>query len=81
MRNIGVDLHKNSFVVCILTKEKKEKRRYKISEIEKFAKELRKTDRVAVESTNNTRYFAEQIKEKVKEIKIVKKNTKSCEKW
>jgi len=71
MRNIGVDLHKNSFVVCILTKEKKEKRRYKISEIEKFAKELRKTDRVAVESTNNTRYFAEQIKEKVKEIKIV----------
>jgi len=71
MRNIGVDLHKNSFLVCFINKEEKKKQRYKIEEIEQFKKELRKTDKVAVESTTNTRYFVEQIKERVKEVVIV----------
>ena len=71
MRHIGVDLHKNSFLVCFLKKEEKEKKKYKISEIEKFKKELRKTDKLAVESTMNTRYFVEQIRDRVKEIVIV----------
>ena len=71
MRHIGVDLHKNSFLVCILKKEEKEKKKYKIEEIEKFKKGLRKTDKVAVESTTNTRYFVEQIRDRVKEVVIV----------
>lgn len=71
MRNIGVDLHKNSFTVCIISKTSKEKKKYKIEELDKFTKELRKTDRIAVESTNNTRHFVERLREKVKEIKIV----------
>jgi transposase len=71
MRHIGVDLHKNSFLVCFLKKEEKEKKKYKIEEIEQFKKSLRKTDKIAVESTTNTRYFVEQIRGRVKEVVIV----------
>lgn len=71
MRNIGVDLHKNNFLACFLNKEEKQKKQYKIEELYKFKKELRKTDRLAVESTTNTRYFVEQIRDRVKEVVIV----------
>jgi transposase len=71
MRNIGIDLHKNSFSVCILRGREREKKRYKIEELAKFRNELRKTDRVALESTNNTRYFVEAIRDRVKETTIV----------
>jgi len=71
MRNIGVDLHKNSFLVCFLNKGVKEKKKYSIEELDKFKKELRKSDKVGVESTTNTRYFVEQIKSRVKEVVIV----------
>lgn len=71
MRNIGVDLHKNSFTVCILEGESKKKKTYRIEELEQFKKELKKTDRIAVETTNNTRYFVEEIKGLVKEVVII----------
>ena len=54
MRSIGVDLHKNMFVACILDQEKKDFHRFSIDEIEKFREILNQEDKVAVESTGNT---------------------------
>lgn len=71
MRNIGVDLHKNSFSVCFLSKAGKKEKNYKIEELAKFRDELSQNDRVALESTNNTRYFVNKIKDKVKEVIVV----------
>lgn len=71
MRNIGVDLHKNSFTVCFIDKAEKQLVRYKITELDKFKEKLRKTDRIGVESTTNTRYFVEQVKDRVKEVIVI----------
>lgn len=71
MRAIGVDLHKTMFVVCYMEGERKEFRQYKISEIERFAEGLQTEDILALETTGNTRYFVEQIKDKVREVLII----------
>lgn len=72
MSDIGVDLHTNSFTVCRLTSRGKERlESYRLKEIARFRKTLRKQDRVAVEATGNTRYFMDQIQDRVKEVQIV----------
>lgn len=71
MRSIGVDLHKNMFVVCILDKEAKQHLQFKMQEIEKFKKILNQDDIIAVESTGNTRYFISKLKETVEDIAVV----------
>lgn len=71
MRNIGVDLHKNSFTVCFLEDNTKKKKTYKLEELTEFKRELQKTDTIGVESTNNTRYFVEEIRGVVKEVVII----------
>lgn len=76
-RYIGVDLHKSMIAVCIYTpsEEKFEDKKILLKEIDKFKEMiLLKTDEVAVESTGNTRYFVDQIREIVKRVKVV--NTK-----
>jgi len=70
-RFIGVDLHKNNFMVCYLDGSHREIRTYKLSELKSFRKSLRKSDIVGVESTGNTRYFVEQIAENVQSVKII----------
>lgn len=71
-RFIGIDLHKNMFVVCILSEDgSKQFKRFELLNIQKFIKELRMTDILAVESTNNTRYFVEKVKKYVKEVKVI----------
>ena len=71
MRNIGVDLHKTSFQCCYLGGGQPEFRRYYISDLEEFRKGLRQTDRVAVESTGNSRWFIRQVKGRVSEVIVV----------
>ncbi len=72
-RFIGVDLHKNMFVVCFLdtAKDKRIFRSYKLSQLGEFERDLRREDIVAVETTTNTRYFVEKIRERVKEVKVI----------
>lgn len=71
MRNIGVDLHKNNFQVCYLEAGNRQFSQYSIQCIEQFRKSLKKDDRLAVETTGNTRYFVNQIKGSVDRIVIV----------
>lgn len=72
-RYIGVDLHKNTFTVCYLSKKSKELKSFKISkkEIEAFKLTLTRDDEVGVESTGNTGYFVREIKDSVKAVRII----------
>jgi len=75
MRYIGVDLHSNSITVCYLNKKGQESlATHDLSKLAVFQKELRRTDRVAVEATGNTRWFVGQIKELVAQVVIVNPN-------
>ena len=71
MRNIGVDLHKTMFVVCVIEGETKEFHQYKIKEIDKFAETLKLNDYVSLEATGNTKYFVSKIRDKVKKVVVV----------
>ena len=72
MRYIGVDLHTTQITVCYLTAEEGfEIRKYQLCEIDKFVLGLMKTDEIAVEATCNTRWFAEQVAEKVSRVVLV----------
>lgn len=72
MRYIGVDLHTTQITVCYLTAEDGISiRKYQLCEIKKFVSDLRKTDRIAVEATCNTRWFYEQVKESVSQVVLV----------
>jgi len=71
MRSIGVDLHKTSFQCCYLTESQTEFKKFSSSELEVFKKDLRQTDRIAVESTGNSRWFSNQVKDKVSEVIVV----------
>lgn len=72
-RYVGIDLHKNQFVVCYLSKDKEEYKEYRVSKtgVQAFKSELRKSDGVVIESTGNTGYLAREIQGLVKEIKII----------
>lgn len=72
-RYIGVDLHKNTFTVCYLSKESQELKSFKVSKsgIEGFKATLGKSDEVAVESTGNTGYFVREIKRAAKVVRII----------
>ena len=71
MRDIGVDLHKTSFQCCYLKEDQTEFKKYFISELEEFKRGLQQTDRIAVESTGNSRWFLNQVKDKVSEVTVV----------
>lgn len=72
-RYIGVDLHKNMFTVCYLSKRGHELKEFAVSPggIKEFERGLSKTDEVAVESTGNAGYFAREIKDKTKRVAII----------
>jgi transposase len=72
MRSIGVDLHSNQITVCYLTTSGQETHRtFALKALADFQKTLRRSDRLAVEATGNTRWFVAQIKERVAEVVIV----------
>lgn len=75
MSYLGIDLHTNSFTVCRQTK--RDKRRFmtfSLSQMDRFAKTLRKRDEIAVKATGNTSWFVEQIRERVKKVVVVDPN-------
>jgi transposase len=72
MRYIGVDLHTTQITVCYLKAEADfEIRKYQLVEMEKFVNSLELSDEIAVEATGNTRWFAEQVAEKVRRVVVV----------
>lgn len=75
-RFIGVDLHKNNFFVCFLEKDtgNVEYKKYLINDFISFRKDLDKNDILAVEITTNTKYFVSEIKDNVKEVKVIDTN-------
>ena len=69
-----MDLHKNQFTVCYLEKKGEHQLRvFKVTaqDIKAFKQTVSKSDAVAVESTGNTGYFAREIQDSVKEVKII----------
>ena len=75
MRFIGVDLHSNQITVCYLTKQGKEKLSiFALNKLDEFLNSLRRTDRLAVEATGNTRWFVAQVKGLVESVIVVNPN-------
>ena len=75
MRFIGVDLHSNQITVCYLTKQGNEKlSTFALNKLAQFLKGLRRTDRLAVEATGNTRWFVGQVKGLVERVVVVNTN-------
>lgn len=71
-RYLGVDLHSNNFTVCYRNeKGKTSLEQWALKDLGRFLKKLRKEDELAVESTTNTRFFCEQIGEKISKIVVV----------
>jgi transposase len=71
-RYIGVDLHTTCFTVCTLdSKGESSFQEYKLTELARFQKSLRRSDQVAVEATGNARFFSEQVRPRVKRVVVV----------
>jgi len=72
-RYVGVDLHKNSFQVCYMSKGKSRQEVFKVSPsgIKEFQRSLKKTDEVGVEATGNARYLVGEIEKTVKRVAII----------
>jgi transposase len=70
-RFVGVDLHKNMFVVSFYEGGCHRVVIYRLNEMKGFIGALKADDVVGVESTNNTRYFVNQIRGYVKEVKVI----------
>jgi transposase len=72
MRYIGVDLHTTQITVCYLTeKDEISIKKYQLVEIGKFIADLQAADEIAVEATCNTRWFYQQVEEKVSRVVLV----------
>jgi transposase len=75
MRSIGVDLHSNQLTVCYLTTSGQETHRtFALKDLADFQKSLRRSDRLAVEATGNTRWFVSEVKARVASLVIVNPN-------
>jgi transposase len=72
-RFIGVDLHKNMFVVSFYEEQSGKHKlwKYRLTEIGSFKRRLKKTDILGVESTGNTRYFVDQIRDCVEQVRVI----------
>ncbi|MEP6902370.1 MAG: transposase, partial [Actinomycetota bacterium] len=72
MRYLGVDLHSNNFMVCVLSEnEEPTFRQYKFAELLEFKEYLQAEDRIAVEATGTTRFFYNQVAPLVAECVVV----------
>lgn len=74
-RYLGVDLHRKVMTVCVRTESgRTQLLTWSLKQVESFKKKLRKDDQVAVEATGNTRWFVEQIKDRVARVAVVDPN-------
>ena len=72
MRYIGVDLHSNNFMVCVLSEnEEPSFKQYPLAALEAFKELLDSEDQIAVEATSTTRFFYNQVVSLVAECVVV----------
>lgn len=74
MRHIGVDLHKTNFVACFLAADDTQRlETYPLTRdgLARFQRQLKKSDEVAVEATQNVHYFYDQTKPHVTRVAVV----------
>jgi transposase len=74
MRHIGVDLHKTNFVACFMgAGDGQRLETYPLTRdgLARFRRQLRKTDELAVEATQNVHYFYDQVKARVRRVAVV----------
>jgi transposase len=72
MRYIGVDLHSNNFMVCVLSgNDEPTFKKYELAELEAFKEFLKAEDRIAVEATGTARFFYNQVVSLVTECVVV----------
>lgn len=70
-RYLGVDLHRDSFLVCVREQGEARFQRWSLDQVQAFAKTLRPPDELAVEATGNTRWFCQQVAERVRRLVVV----------
>jgi len=71
-RYIGIDLHKDNFVVCYLgQKDNVLKKKYQLSSLNWFKKTLNPEDEIAVEAVTNSRFFCEELVTLVEKVVMV----------
>jgi transposase len=72
MRHIGIDLHTNSFTVCIMENGQKTFETYNLqNEIEAFIEQVNLDDEIALEATGNSSFFYEKLKDFVAKVTII----------
>lgn len=74
MRHIGVDLHKTKFVACFIGADDTQSiETYPLTRagLARFRRQLRKTDELAVEATQNVHYFYDQVQAQVRRVRVV----------
>ena len=70
-RFIGVDLHHDSFFVCVRQGSEQEFHRWHADNMEEFVAGLQGHDQVAVEATGNTRWFCQAMAGHVERVVVV----------
>jgi transposase len=70
-RCMGVDLHHDSFLVCIREGGRQQFQRWNLGQVEEFAVGLRRSDRLAVEATGNTRWFVQALGARIARAVVV----------
>ena len=61
-----MDLHRDSFLVCVREEGEARMQRWSLEQVAEFAGTLRAQDELAVEATGNTRWFCQQVAERVR---------------
>lgn len=71
-RYLGVDLHHDSFVICVRSQgQVVEYGSWQLEQMREFLASLRADDELAVEATGNSRWFCRQVAGRVKRIVVV----------
>ncbi|OFW26672.1 MAG: hypothetical protein A3H27_14145 [Acidobacteria bacterium RIFCSPLOWO2_02_FULL_59_13] len=70
-RYLGVDLHRDSFLVCVREQGEAQLQRWSLDQVEEFARTLRPQDELAVEATGNTRWFCQAVADRVRRVVVV----------
>lgn len=74
-RYLGVDLHRNQFMVCVrLANGRASVREWRLEALAQFVKRLHPTDEVAVEVTGNRRLFHNAVAPQVARVAVVDTN-------
>ena len=70
-RYIGVDLHRDSFLVCVREQGLSRFQRWSLGQLPEFARTLLPQDELAVEATGHTRWFCQAVAERIQRIAVV----------